>query len=608
MSSLRKCLIDLEAHGELVRVREEVDPCLDIAHIQRLAYEQKAPALLFERVKGTKYPAVANLFGTKRRTEFIFRDTLDLVKAAVKLKADPKEFFLKAPSAFLKNPGLYMRLPFAGITSLPKRVKRGSWQSITVQDLPQIKSWPLDGGAFITLPQVLSQDPTSPSIMSTNLGMYRVQLSGGEYQQNQEIGLHYQIHRGIGIHHQKALIKREPLRVSIFIGGHPAHTVAAVMPLPEGLSELVFAGMLAGSRFRYSNANGHILSEGADFCITGTITDQVKPEGPFGDHLGYYSLAHPFPVLKVDGVYARENSIWPFTVVGRPPQEDTSFGELIHDITGPMVPVSLPGVVALHAVDQAGVHPLLLAIGTERYTPYNHNDARPAELLTQANAILGFNQCSLAKYLLITDNHDLDIHDIQNFLIHIFERADFSNDLHFQTRTTIDTLDYSGEGLNQGSKLIIAARGGKRRDLARTVSSTLSLPATYRNPSVAMPGVLVVSGPSFEREPDLDKFCNALANSKLDEFALIVVADDAEFTARNLDNFLWVTFTRSNPARDCYGIRSFTEHKHFGCLGPLVIDARIKPHHAPPLVDDPAVLKRVEGLLAKGNSLHGIIS
>jgi 4-hydroxy-3-polyprenylbenzoate decarboxylase len=377
------------------------------------------------------------------------------------------------------------------------------------------------------------------------------------------------------------------------------------MPLPEGLSELVFAGMLAGKRFSYSMHEGHILSEDADFVITGTITDQVKPEGPFGDHLGYYSLTHPFPVLKIDRVYARHDAIWPFTVVGRPPQEDTSFGELIHEITGPMVPVSLPGVKALHAVDQAGVHPLLLAIGTERYTPYSSDD-RPAELLTQSHAILGFNQCSLAKYLFITDEQSLDINDIEGFFRHLFERVDFTNDLHFHTRTTMDTLDYSGDGLNQGSKLVIAARGQKRRTLTTALTS-LTLPPGFHTPKFAMSGILVVSGPKHEALPSLDGFCRDLQAEGLGSVALIVVADDAEFTARNFDNFLWVTFTRSAPAKDCYGIQSFTEHKHFGCHGPLVIDARIKAHHAPALDDDPQVVRRAEELLGRGKSLHGII-
>ena len=218
----------------------------------------------------------------------------------------------------------------------------------------------------------------------------------------------------------------------------------------------------------------------ADFVITGTIDPhQRKPEGPFGDHLGYYSLAHDFPVLRVDRVYHRNNAIWPFTSVGRPPQEDTTFGALIHELTGPIIPTVIPGVRAVHAVDAAGVHPLLLAIASERYVPYAQ-PRRPQEILTIANAILGQGQLSLAKYLLIVAGEDdpaLDTRDIAAFLRHLLERIDWTSDLHFQTRTTIDTLDYSGDGLNQGSKVVMAAAGARRRDLPSDLPAGMNLPA-----------------------------------------------------------------------------------------------------------------------------------
>lgn len=622
MGSLKTCLDDLEKTRQLVRVKEEVNPHLEIAEIQRRAYLQKAPAILFERVMGTPFPCVSNLFGTKQRTAFIFRKTLNLVSLAVKMKADPAEFFKRLPQGFLQSPGTYARLPFAGLTSLPRRTSARRAPVMACQtmleNLPAIQSWPMDGGPFITLPQVLSQDCRRPGIMGTNLGMYRVQLSGNLFEKNREVGIHYQIHRGIGIHHSHALAEGKPFRVSIFVGGHPAHTVAAVMPLPEGLSELIFAGMLAGQRYRYVEDGGHIIAADADFCIVGTVMG-TKPEGPFGDHLGYYSLEHDFPVLQVERVYHRADAIWPFTVVGRPPQEDTTFGELIHEITGPMVPVSLPGVRELHAVDAAGVHPLLLAIGSERYTPYQ-KIGRPQELLTQAHEILGFNQCSLAKYLFIVnggDSSSLTTHDIGGFLTHLFERVDLTNDLHFHTRTTMDTLDYSGEAINRGSKLVIAAQGQPRRTLARSVPAW-NLPQGFNNPRVAHPGVLVIEGPPFSnyQTPDLQPLCEALSGqiksekSRLadQEIVLIVVCDDSAFCAQSFNNFIWVTFTRSNPSHDCHGVGHFVEFKHWGCKGPLVIDARLKPHHAPPLVEDPVVTRKVDQLCAPGGSLHGVLN
>ena len=326
-------------------------------------------------------------------------------------------------------------------------------------------------------------------------------------------------------------------------------------------------------------------------------------------------MTHDFPVLKVERVYHRAGAIWPFTSVGRPPQEDTSFGELIHELTGPLIPTVLPGIHAVHAVDAAGVHPLLLAIGSERYVPYAEV-RRPQELLTSANAILGQGQMSLAKYLLIVareDDPDLGIHDISFFLRHVLERVDGTTDLHFQTRTTIDTLDYSGHGLNQGSKLVIAAAGPKRRTLPTEIPAGLRLPDGFGDPRVALPGVLTVHGPAYRPDPSgsdptVRAFCRSFAEGDpITAFPMVVIVDDSEFAARSERNFLWVTFTRSNPAADVDGLGAFCHQKHWGCTGPLVIDARIKPHHAPPLVDDPDIERRVDALGAPGGPLHGII-
>ncbi len=322
-----------------------------------------------------------------------------------------------------------------------------------------------------------------------------------------------------------------------------------------------------------------------------------------------------FPVMTVTGVYHRPGAIWPFTVVGRPPQEDTSFGELIHELTGPVIPTVIAGVHAVHAVDAAGVHPLLLAIGSERYVPYA-TTRRPQELLTLANAILGQGQLSLAKYLFIVakeDAPDLDIHDIPSFFRHVLERFDPETDLHFQTRTTIDTLDYSaGMGLNAGSKVVIAAAGPKRRELGTALPAGLKLPAGFADPRVVMPGVMVVTGPKCgvipEPDPDLSRLCSALSvqHSALAAWPLITVVDDSEFASQSLTNFLWVTFTRSDPANDVHGVGAFVERKHWGCRSPLVIDARLKPHMPPPLEEDPAVTRKVDALFAKGGALHGI--
>lgn len=602
--NLQQCVADLEANGHLVRFEEEIDARLEVAEIQRRVYQSGGPAILFTQVKDCRFPMVGNLFGTLERARFLFRDTIEAVRRLIELKIDP--------NAALKQPLRYATTPLAALHMLPRRVRSGPVlaNQTTINELPPLQSWPDDGGAFITLPQVYSEHVDRPGLMSSNLGMYRIQMSGGHYQPNREIGLHYQIHRSIGVHHAAAIGRGQPFHVNIFVGGTPSMTLAAVMPLPEGMSELTFAGALAGRRIPMITRGVPLsIYAEADFCITGTVDPEKQlPEGPFGDHLGYYSLAHEFPVLRVEKVYHRRDAIWPFTVVGRPPQEDTTFGELIHELTGPIIPTVIPGVEAVHAVDAAGVHPLLLAIGSERYTPFN-KPSQPQELLTQANAILGQGQLSLAKYLLIVGREDapeLDIHDIGAFFCHVLQRVDWRRDLHFQTRTTIDTLDYSGSGLNEGSKVVIAAAGPVQRHLPTELPNDLRMPDGFGSPCICLPGVLAVRGPKVEQEGSdaIRRFCKAFDDGDpIVAFPLIVVVDDSEFAARDLNNFLWVTFTRSNPAADIYGIGEYYVQKHWGCRGPLVVDARIKPHHAPPLVEDPAVTKKIDAIASRGGEL-----
>ena len=616
--SLRAAARDLEKQGQLLRISREVDPDLEMAEIHRRVFAKGGPALLFESVKGSPFQALSNLYGTKERTDYLFRKTLPKVKKVVELKADPANF--------AKAPLRYAGSPFTALSALPRKhfnpaVKYGQ---TTIDQLPLVKSWPQDGGAFVTLPQVCTLPPGSKNPMQTNIGMYRIQLMGNDYATNKEIGLHYQLHRGIGVHHKEYLASDEPFRCSVFVGGPPSHAFCAIMPLPEGLSEMTFAGMLAGRRFGYAWDRDWLLSADADFVITGTIRKQgMMPEGPFGDHLGYYSLQHPFPVMDVETVWHRKDPIWHFTVVGRPPAEDSQFGYLIHQIVKDLTPGEFPGIKQINAVDEAGVHPLLLAIGSERYMPFREDEQMlvPEEIITQANRIIGSGQTSLAKYCIIAaagDDPALDADDQPAFFRHVLERYDPARDLHFQTRTTIDTLDYSGGGWNSGSKLIWAVRGRKRRELTEKLPADFSLPEGYGNPQFVAPGILAVEGPGVPgADPDparlaefpagppdqvkrdaasarqaaedlqrfKDHFSGEDAGGLLEGgIALVVICDDADFLAADFSNFVWATFTRSNPSHDVHGLGEFTEHKHWGCRGPVVVDARVKPWHAPGLV------------------------
>ncbi len=602
-SSLEQCLLDLEKNGHLIRIKEEVDPYLEMAAIHLRVFEAGGPAILFEHVKGSKFRAASNIFGTIDRSKFIFRKTFSQVQKLIQLKGNPM--------AAIKHPIDNFTTGLAALKALPLKNpinKPILHEEIKISDLPLIQHWQKDGGAFVTLPQVYTEDSDAPGIMKSNVGMYRIQLTGNEYELNKEIGLHYQLHRGIGVHQTKANKKGIPLKVSCFVGGPPSHSLSAVMPLPEGISEMTFAGVIGGRRFRYFYDDGFCISSDADFVITGEVyPNENKPEGPFGDHLGYYSLQHSFPVMKVHKVYAKKNAIWAFTVVGRPPQEDTSFGNLIHELTGDAIPQEIPGLKEINAVDAAGVHPLLIAIGSERYTPYMQTK-KPAELLTIANHILGTGQLSLAKFLFITadETNQLSTHHIQTYFEFVLERIDLTRDVHFYTNTTIDTLDYSGTGLNAGSKVVFAAYGDKKRELCKEVPQELKELRGFENAQLCMPGVVALQTGSNEfaithLQEQLMSHC-----SKLSSLPFIIICDDASFTAATLNNFLWVTFTRCNPANDIYGVGEFIENKHWGCKGPLIIDAKIKPHHAPVLKKNAEVEKKIDKLFAKGGSLYGI--
>jgi len=616
------CVKDLRDKGDLQVIDHPVDPRLELGMIQRRAYRAEAPALLFTQVKGTRFPCLANLYGTKKRARYVLRHGYRAVEALVSVKADPEALFRD----FSKLPSRLYHLLRGVSHALPLPVPRSqapvTYQTVSKEQLPQVVCWPKDGGAFVTLPAVYSQSPGTGwwnGWPASNMGMYRSQLSGNEYTA-QEVGLHYQIHRGIGIHHKEALERGEDLPVNIVVGGPPAVPLSAVMPLPEGLPEVVFAGVLAGRSVRLCRGNGPLpLFADADFVIEGVIEGtRTKPEGPFGDHLGYYSLTHQFPALKVNAVWARKGAVWPFTTVGRPPQEDSVLGEMIHELTGPALPAVLPGVKAVNAVDEAGVHPLLLAVASERYEAYRKRK-RPQEILTAANAILGQGQLSLAKYLLIVAGEDdPDLHPTESRALfqHLLCRIDYRRDLHFQTQTSVDTLDYSGTGFQQGSKVVMAAVGEPLRELHDEdwwKQNGVEERGVFTEIRVVAPGILALSGPQFDsghprgEDPLLSRIDSLFdPEHPARKFPLWVITERADFLQNQWENFLWVTFTRSDPATDIYGVESFYQNKHWGCRGPLVIDARVKPHHAPALEEDPELVTKIEELAAPGGPLHGI--
>ncbi len=607
--SLEDCLLHLEKNRQLIRIKEQVDPHLEMAAIHLRVHEAGGPALLFENVKGCTYRAASNIFGTIERSRLIFSERLRLIQQLIQLRNNP--------SSALKHPLQSLQTGLQSLKALPLKISSSKpvlTNEINITDVPLIQHWPKDGGAFVTLPQVYTEDVEQPGVQHSNLGMYRIQLTGNDYKLNKEAGLHYQLHRGIGVHQTKANALNKPLKVSVFVGGPPAHSLAAIMPLPESISELTFAGLLSGRRFRYCYQDGFCVSTDADFVITGEVyKNENKPEGPFGDHLGYYSLQHDFPLMHVHKVYAKKNAIWPFTVVGRPPQEDTAFGALIHEITGDLLSKEIPGLKEINAVDAAGVHPLLLVVGSERYTPYSVTQ-QPAELLTIANRILGTGQLSLAKFLFITadEMQNISTKDIQQYFDFLLRRINLKRDIHFYTNTTIDTLDYSGTALNAGSKVVFAAYGIVLRDLCIEVNDSFNNLKDVTDVRMIIPGVICLETKRYTSKQNADAELNALKDQlKQDAEAIkdcpvIVVCDDAAFTSAKLNNFLWVTFTRCNPSHDIDGVNSFYENKHWGCDN-LIIDARIKPHHAQVLEKDVQTEKNIQRLFNKGGSLYSVL-
>lgn len=601
--SLREALDDLPKN-EVLRIDDVIDPNLVMAEIHRRVHEVNGPALFFAKVKGSPFPALSNLYGTKERVSYLFRNELEKVKKVIEVKSDP--------SSLLQKPLSFSSVPFTALKGLPLKTRRAPvlQNTTTLSQLPQVVSWPMDGGAFVTLPQVMSLPPGETKMMRSNIGMYRIQLSGNEYIQDKEAGMHYQLHRGIGVHHTRYNETQKPFRVSIFVGGPPSHSFAAIMPLPEDLSEVTFAGMMNNRRYRYAWKNDFPISAEADFCITGTIKNVMKPEGPFGDHLGYYSLQHDFPVLEIDNVYHRKDPIWHFTVVGRPPQEDSLFGWLIHELVEPLAASEFPGLKEVHAVDASGVHPLLLALGHERYMPFR--EPVPEEILTIANHLLGKGQTSLAKYIWIgcaDDQPALSTHDIPAFFKYMLERINLKRDLHFQTNTTIDTLDYSGDGWNAGSKLIVAARGEPVRKLSNQLPTDLTLPEGFSSPTIILPGIIAISSLPFSSyenaKVEIERLTRSISNQKLEHWPLVILTEDSKWMSSALNNFLWAAFTRSQPSKDVYGENETVINKHWGCDPPLIIDARLKPHHAPILESDPHIKNIVDGYFSKGGILHG---
>lgn len=559
----------LRERGEIVEIEAEVDPDQELAEIHRRVIAAGGPALLFKRVKGSDVPVVTNLFGTPGRTELAFGDR-------------PYEFVKTAVSALheLVPPTLSKlwghRDFFAQATKIGTKHTRAGAVTEVIQEprlsrLPMIKQWPQDGGHFVTLPLVYTEHPDTHV---PNLGMYRIQRHS-----DRTTGMHWQIGKGGGFHHRVAQDRGEDLPVTLFVGGPPALILSAIAPLPENVPEILLASLLVGERLRTCDGPGaHRLIADAEFAFVGRVRPhEVAPEGPFGDHYGYYSLQHDYPVFHVDKVCRKKNAIWPATVVGKPRQEDLFIGDYLQKLLSPIFPVVMPNVVDLWSYGETGYHALAGAVVKSRY----HREAVSAAL-----RILGEGQLALTKFLWVTDQ-PVDLKKPKEVLPELLRRFRPETDLYVMSNLSMDTLDYAGPSVNEGSKGIMLGIGEPWRDLPGSFSG--EVPGGVREVRVYCPGVLVVSGPSYREEPGfVDRVRGAFPG-----WPLVVVVDDAGEAVRTDTRFLWTTFTRFEPAADLYATNTRVARHHLVYEGSVLIDSRFKPTYPDEVLCDPDVARQV---------------
>ncbi|NGX61524.1 MAG: 4-hydroxybenzoate decarboxylase subunit C [Chlamydiae bacterium] len=573
MKNLRLFLQALRRAGEIVDIYEEVDPHLELAEVHRRVAAVDGPALFFHRVKGSSFPVVTNLFGSLKRVKLAFPSEPEkLIANLVKLAT---EEFPPTLSTLWKNRKTLR-------SSLHIGTKRGKKAPILdkvasppdLEALPMLKTWPLDGGHFLTLPLVYTQPPGGGA---PNLGMYRVQ----RYDKT-TAGLHFQIQKGGGFHYHQAEKRGEPLPVTIFLGGPPALILSAILPLPENVPELLMAGLLQGGKLSVtpSSHSPYPLIGECEFALVGESPPHLRrPEGPFGDHYGYYSWRHDFPVFHCKALYHRKDAIYPATVVGKPIQEDFYIGEYLQELLSPIFPVVMPGVKDLWSYGETGFHSLSAAVVEERFY---------RECMRSAFRILGEGQLSLTKFLLLTDQ-PVDLKNFPNLLTTILERFRPETDLFIFSNLSLDTLDYTGPELNKGSRGVLLGVGEKIRDLPDEY--TEKLPPLCQKVGVFSPGCLVVEGEPYTKNQD---FSPLLSHPGLEKWPLILYVDSIDKTLQSTATFLWTVFTRFDPASDLYAKNTEILHHHLSYSPPILIDARMKPSYPQEVLCDPETAALVD--------------
>ena len=572
--SLRTFLNRLTRENEIITIKAEVDPYLELAEIHRRVIDEGGPALLFERVKGSRYPVVTNLFGTERRIDLAFGPKPEaFVREAVHIA---ESLLPPKPAELWKHRSIGSDLLKLGTRNTRRApVTQVIDKPARLDQLPVLTTWQEDGGPFITLPLVYTENPITGK---HNLGIYRMQIYDG-----QSAGLHWQIQKGGGFHYHEAERLNQSLPVTVFLGGPPALILAAIAPLPEDVPELVLASLLAGEKLKMTSnpiRAAHRLAAEAEFALVGFAKPyERKPEGPFGDHYGYYSLRHDYPVFHCDAVIHRRDAIYPATVVGKPRQEDFFIGDYLQKLLSPLFPLVMPSVRDLWTYGETGFHSLCAAVVRERYG---------REALVSGFRILGEGQLSLTKFLILTDTPQ-DLKDFPRLLEHVLERFRPETDLFVFSNVSMDTLDYTSGKVNEGSKAIMLGLGEPVRTLPREFKGPL--PSYLSKAEVFCGGCLVLEGEAFAAD---EKLAMRVAQEEIfANWPLIVLHDNAD-VARSSPSFLWSTWTRFEPAADIYAAQTAVHRHHLVYKAPIVIDARTKPGFPDELIVRPDIAELVD--------------
>jgi UbiD family decarboxylase len=569
---LRAFLEQLRRDGDLAVVEAPVEARLEAAEVHRRVIAAGGPALLFTNVPGADFPLVTNLFGTQRRAEMAFGPRpARLVRRLAELA---QTVMPPTPAKLWQARDLAREALRIGI----RRRRSGPIREVATRDvrldrLPVLQSWPDDGGPFITLGLVYTEHPDG---RGHNLGVYRMQVHGPR-----TTGMHWQIGKGGGFHHAVAEARGQALPVTAFLGGPPALLLAAVAPLPENVPELMLASLIAGSRLPLCPGPGpHRLVADAEFGLVGSVPAGVRrPEGPFGDHYGYYSMRHDYPVFEVEWVSRRRDALCPATVVGKPKQEDFFVGDLLQELLSPLFPLVMPAVKKLWSYGETGYHSLAAAVVEQRYA---------REAMTAAFRILGEGQLSLTKCLLLTDR-EVDLRDFRATLEHVLARTRPERDLYVFSDLSMDTLDYTGPAVNEGSKAVWLGLGDPIRELPRTVPA--ELPREVSDARVFCGGCLVLGAPAYKDDPQAA--ARIAAHAAFSDWPLLVLTDEPARAARSPMNFLWTTFTRFEPAADIHSARREIVRNQVARYGPIVIDARLKPSFPRELSCSEEIARRV---------------